>query len=327
MIKKTTIASILVFMLIASMTPANASATNFNLIYKNVKLIPQNAWSKTNYLLKNLEVNFQNTQYYVGPTTKVTQIIQNDAINKIKKVLKNFIKSENLLIVYSNYNDKNWAKSVIDKIAPNSGIDFSSLCRDINSCSSAVTTMNPETNNVVILVFMPENFSDKYLSSGDVEMHEYAHTVQISQFINTSQAAQASVGISSFLPCWFTEGQANFYGLSSGAKTIKDYLSDRKRWSGGIPMAGLPNSHANTIQNYLKNNTAGHCDQSTYQESYSTGFLVVEAMVAAKDPDSTMELVKNISIGLTWDQSFEKVYGISCDKALPILAKIASLER
>ena len=50
-------------------------------------------------------------------------------------------------------------------------------------------------------------------------------------------------------------------------------------------------------------------------------------MVAAKDPDSTMELVKNISIGLTWDQSFEKVYGISWDKALPILAKIASLER
>ena len=54
--------------------------------------------------------------------------------------------------------------------------------------------------------------------------------------------------------------------------------------------------------------------------------MTVEALASIKGIESTMQVVVGVSQGLTFNQSFEKVYGISWNQAAPILAKVVSLE-
>jgi hypothetical protein len=56
------------------------------------------------------------------------------------------------------------------------------------------------------------------------------------------------------------------------------------------------------------------------------GAMFVEALVAIKGPEPTMEVWKLTGNGLKFPQAFEKVYGISFEKALPIISKAIALE-
>jgi hypothetical protein len=42
--------------------------------------------------------------------------------------------------------------------------------------------------------------------------------------------------------------------------------------------------------------------------------------VALKGPDNSMQLVKDVGAGMTYEQSFLKNYGITWEAAIPILA-------
>jgi hypothetical protein len=54
--------------------------------------------------------------------------------------------------------------------------------------------------------------------------------------------------------------------------------------------------------------------------------MTVEALASVKGIESTMQVVVGVSQGLTFNQSFEKVYGISWNEAAPILAKVISVQ-
>jgi hypothetical protein len=59
---------------------------------------------------------------------------------------------------------------------------------------------------------------------------------------------------------------------------------------------------------------------------YDLGGMLVEILTALKGPSSTMELWKLSGTGLNFTEAFEKVYGISFEKALPIISKAIALE-
>jgi hypothetical protein len=54
--------------------------------------------------------------------------------------------------------------------------------------------------------------------------------------------------------------------------------------------------------------------------------MTVEALASIKGIESTMQVIVEISKGLTFNASFEKVYGISWNDAAPILARVVSRE-
>jgi hypothetical protein len=54
--------------------------------------------------------------------------------------------------------------------------------------------------------------------------------------------------------------------------------------------------------------------------------MTVEALASIEGIESTMQVVVGISQGLTFNQSFEKVYGITWNEAAPILAKVISVQ-
>jgi hypothetical protein len=59
---------------------------------------------------------------------------------------------------------------------------------------------------------------------------------------------------------------------------------------------------------------------------YDLGARLVEVLTAIKGPGSTMEIWKLMGTGQTFNAAFEKVYGTSFDKALPIIAKAIALD-
>jgi hypothetical protein len=54
--------------------------------------------------------------------------------------------------------------------------------------------------------------------------------------------------------------------------------------------------------------------------------MFVETLVSIKGPASTMEVWKQCGSGMKFPDAFEKVYGISFEKALPIISKAIALE-
>jgi hypothetical protein len=71
---------------------------------------------------------------------------------------------------------------------------------------------------------------------------------------------------------------------------------------------------------------SGLCSPTIRQRIYDLGYMTVEALASIKGIESTMQVVVGVSQGLTFEQSFEKVYGITWKEAAPILAKVVSLE-
>ena len=88
-----------------------------------------------------------------------------------------------------------------------------------------------------------------------------------------------------------------------------------------------PNVTSQWIQEYLGANP----DLTWYRKynrwtMFVMGAMFVEALVAIKGPESTMEVWRLAGTGLKFPQAFEKVYGISFEKALPIISKAIALE-
>jgi len=54
--------------------------------------------------------------------------------------------------------------------------------------------------------------------------------------------------------------------------------------------------------------------------------MLIETLIAVKGPASTMELWKQSGTGMKFKDAFEKVYGISFDKALPTISKAIALQ-
>ena len=54
--------------------------------------------------------------------------------------------------------------------------------------------------------------------------------------------------------------------------------------------------------------------------------MFAEILVAIKGPSSTMEMWKLAGTGIKFEDAFEKIYGISFAKALPIMSKAIALE-
>jgi hypothetical protein len=61
-------------------------------------------------------------------------------------------------------------------------------------------------------------------------------------------------------------------------------------------------------------------DKYRQWKEYDVGSLVLECLVALKGPDTSMQLVKDVGAGMTYEQSFLKNYGITWEDAIPILA-------
>jgi len=291
----------------------------------------------------------------IGPTTVPSVPDVAAAYKKIEKLWAGFRQpSTNYALVF-NYQDKAWAVSNATAnpvVIANGGINgplnlpnrIEQGCSAVNQCSGANSGISDAAGNSVAQFGMDPvmNSRDPYFQTGGIFGHEYTHSVQAAQFLGNPKigtpdsAEQRAHGLSNqpsglyegVVPCWFAEGQPNFNGTAAEASSLSDYLRWRSGMPKGFPTSAFPDYSAAAIQNLLLTDNPPNClpPAEIYRVGYGIGALVIEALTAIAGPQSTMSVVTEQSYGKTFPEAFQIVYGISWDKAAPILAQVAATE-
>ena len=296
-----------------------AIPTSFDNLYQNFLGIPSKIWNDAQSLVTagnystNFEMNFgPNSQF---PPSSVLPV---KYLEKASKLWSRYKQPSLTKTFVYKYEDLNWVQQR-NRELPGSWHkpeDLAGNCRSPQNCGSFGGAFNgqgqlfigiPEQNNsYVTLDFTFHNLA-----------HEYTHTVQYSQL-----NAPANVK----LPCWFAEGQPQVIGHSLGFDSFADYKRSRMIWLDDP--AGLLNDYsAESILKFYSltgGSTGGFCNQDIRPRVYDIGYFTVEALAAIKGIESTMDLVVGIGNGLSFEDSFRKIYGISWSEAAPILAKVVS---
>ena len=291
------------------------------IIWKNNQLHLQNGLNSSNY--KTPVVS------YLGPNTN--PFYSNDLID-YDNVMAFWYRFEKLNTFHSfkfNFQDRVLAKTEMLTSIPNyeggeSDLEYftQNNCSNESCFGGANAGVTRLKNGYTALrIKTPED--DLLYFSGAVQVHEFTHSIH-SQYYHDGGDFYYN---RNEYPCWLTEGTAHYSGLSIGLKNYNDYITERTRQMFGRTVAGLnPNNTNDLINQFFNvyNYDSGCSIDGIYILGYSVGLAVVEALSTISGPDSIMMVWKLGKYGYSFEESFELVYGISWDEAVPILAEVVS---
>ena len=316
----------------ATPTPTPTSApivekapTGFNDLVENYRGIPTVVWNEAQKLAEVGTVKSSFT-IEIGPNTKIQQGLDDPRVylEQASRLWSKFNQAQSTKIFLFNFQDLAWAQQKNVALGGSwfKPEDLAGNCSSPSSCGAfggSYRGVGQIFMGVPIRDYLPFNLG----FVRGTYVHEFSHVVQYSQF-----ASQPTLNGYSTLPCWFSEGQPQVPGQALGFTTLSDYKLSRDS-SFSQPAGALGDYSQDSILKFYSLagvSKDGLCAPSIRQRIYDVGFMTVEALASIKGIESTMQVVAGVSQGLTFNQSFEKVYGISWNEAAPILAKVVSLE-
>jgi hypothetical protein len=302
-----------------------AMPTSFADLEANYQGIPYAVWEKVQNNLAlhkstDLKISFQ-----FGPTTPQRYPNQwtIDAVTLGSRVMGAQKQPAEVKFVQYNKEDVPWARTEASKyVSPfNLGMNYSDQaaekCAGVD-CDGAVTNMTNDIALVLVGVANPVNRFNIQKFNGQNDLHEYTHAVQGMVFKGKSQSPPPVL-----MPCWYSEGQPQAVSIPTVAKSAEDYVKIRKGWITDNRWA-LKDYEPETIQQFLKDNMKVPCPGNTYAMVFSLGYIVMDALVAVGGIDKTFDVLTARADGLSFEEAFKKVYGISWDEASVVISKAVS---
>ncbi len=299
--------------------------TGFADLVENNRGIPEVVWKEAQSLVERGSVK---TTFYIeyGPNTKLQEGLDNPTVylERASRLWSAFSQASTTKVFIFNHQDLVWAQQKNLALGGSwfKPEDLAGNCASVSSCGAFGGTYRGVGQifmGVPIRDYLTFNLGFVRGSYG----HEFSHVIQYSQF-----ASQPALNGYATLPCWFSEGQPQVPGQTLGFTTLNDYKLSRESWF-NQPAGLLGDYSQDSILKFYSLagvSKDGLCAPSIRQRIYDLGFMTVEALASVKGIESTMQVVVGVSQGLTFNQSFEKVYGISWNEAAPILAKVISLQ-
>ena len=288
----------------------------------------------------------------LGPNTTLPIDVK-EALGKIAKLWSGFRQPVTYQALVYNFKDKAWALKADAKVpvvAANGGakgrISMSSVIDQCaaDNCGRANSGIGDAKGNGYGQYQIMESQWDPngWGSEGSVFGHEYTHSVQAAQFLGNANVGKPvskereKYGLDNspsglfqgVLPCWMTEGMAQFNGPAVVAPTFEYYM----KWRGSQAMAKevpqFTDYSAKSLQNFFLSGTPPKClpPAPVYEMGRTTGALAIEALAAIAGPQASMAVVTLMGRGQTYEQAFKSVYGISWAEAAPILARVVAKE-
>jgi len=313
---------------ITTPTPApivEKAPTGFADLVENYRGIPEVVWNEAQKLAKDGTVKSSFT-IEIGPNTKIQQGLDDPRVylEQASRLWSKFDQAQSTRVFIYNFQDLAWAQQKNLALGGSwfKPEDLAANCSSPSSCGAfggSYRGVGQIFFGVPIRDYFPFNLG--FVRGAYV--HEFSHVVQYSQF-----ASQPSLNGYATLPCWFSEGQPQVPGQALGFTTLSDYKLSRDS-SFSQPAGALGDYSQDSILKFYSLagvSKDGLCAASIRQRIYDVGFMTVEALASIKGIESTMQVVAGVSQGLTFNQSFEKVYGISWNEAAPILAKVISVQ-
>jgi hypothetical protein len=272
------------------------------------------------YKSTDLKINFQ-----FGPNTPQRYPNQwtIDAVTLGSRVMGAQKQPAEAKFVQFNKADVPWVRAEAEKyVSPfrlgNSFPDQASgKCEGVD-CDGAVTNIANDIALVLVGVATPVNRFNIQKFNGQNDLHEYTHAVQGMVFKGKTQSPPPVL-----MPCWYSEGQPQAVSIPTVAKSAEDYVRIRKEWVTTNRYV-LKDYEPETIQEFLRNNMKLPCDGNSYAMVFSLGYIVMDALVAVGGIDKTFDVLTARADGLSFEDSFKKVYGITWDEASVALSRAAS---
>ena len=297
--------------------------TSFDDLVQNYEGIAYSAWSKSRTKIiasTKTDVNFK---LVLGPNSALTNKNPIDAINLVSRLYSGYAKSVDYYLLAFNYEDRDWAAKQMDSIIPTAGSRwiYDVACATKSTCFGGGAFTDSSNKHLIVETM---GFINDNTTTGTLEAHEFTHSVQ--QMTMGSARPSVEFLTAPWFPNWYWEGQANFsQNAAIWFDSFDKYMSQRRQVSEGLFRDSIYDSKY--IESYfvLNPNKEWGMKHERWRQ-YDLGAMFIEILTALKGPDSTMEMWRLAGTGESLESAFEKVYGISFAKALPIMSKAIALE-
>ena len=296
----------------------------FSNLGKNYAYVPITAWANSGQKIANTKPANVKITLLVGPNTDPINKNPIEAVTLASKMYGDFDQAKEFVLIYFSIYDVPWAEKLVEEyIGKNGGYDVSGevkkLCPSRNSCNSAAALSNSVTGiGLTIVTASDQMRTDPVFYSGTLEAHEYSHTIQKKQYFGRIPQGLAP-------PQWLTEGGAEFIQTASVHSTSFDnYLIDRKRITADL--YNFKSFDSKWLNSFLNPNELG-TDWNLWKKYdgfrvYDVGFMISEIFVAIQGPNSIMDIFKYMGDGLTFQDSFFKVFNVKWDLAIETITKV-----
>jgi hypothetical protein len=299
--------------------------TSFADLEEHYRGIPYAVWEKVQNNLNKYKTSDLKISFLFGPNTPERYPNQwtIDAVTLGSRVMGSQKQPAEVRFVQYNKVDVQWARNEAAKyVSPfklgNAFPDQASeKCAGVD-CDGAVTNIASDIGLVLVGVANPVNRFNIQKFNGQNDLHEYAHAVQGMVFKGKTQSPPPVL-----MPCWYSEGQPQAISIPTVAKSAEDYVKIRKGWITDNRWV-LKDYEPETIQEFLKNNMKLPCDGNSYAMVFSLGYIVMDALVSVGGIDKTFDVLTARADGLSFEDSFKKVYGTTWNEASLALSKAAS---
>lgn len=295
--------------------------TSFDDLIANYKGISYAAWSKSSAAITAATDSAPTFKAVTGPNTVLAFKNPASVFELISRMYSGYKSATDLTVLSFSFDDRDWATQKMKEIQPNSTYGWISQ----TACTTRATCwgggMFTDAKGSGLLVLTTEILDENH-TTGTLEAHEFTHAVQQSQ-IGRSQTWPPS---GEWPPTWYLEGQAEFsQNAAVFYKSFDLYTKNRRSVSEGLF------NDSTITSSWIHEYFVVYPPSSWFSKyegwrQYDLGGMLIEVLTALKGPGSTMELWKQLGTGLKFGPAFEKIYGISFDKALPIISKAIALE-
>jgi hypothetical protein len=297
---------------------------SFSNLAKNYAYVPFVAWKKSADKIAKFQPADVKITVLVGENTDPINKNPSAAVTLASRMYGDYKQASEFVLIYYSIYDIPWAEKLVEEyIGDNGGYDTSDtvrkMCPSRNSCNAAAALSNSVTGiGLTVVTASDQMRNDPVFNSGTLEAHEYSHTIQKKQYFGRMPQGLAP-------PQWLTEGGAEFIQTASvHNQSFDKYLTDRKRVTEELyKFKNFDSNWLNAFLNPAKLGTEWDLWKSYYGfRVYDVGFMTSEILVAIAGPNSIMEVFKLMGDGLSFQDSFFKIFGVKWDSAIKTITSV-----
>jgi hypothetical protein len=295
--------------------------TSFDDLIENYAGIAYAAWSKSKAKIEASKKTATNIRFVMSPTSQLTNKNPEAAFDLVSRLYSGYSNPVNTDILVFNFEDRDWAIKEANRLMPIGIGDWISgiACATKSTCWGA--GVFSDGSSTLLIVLTVGNLSANN-TNGTLEAHEYTHAIQQTQM----KATQPWPTRDPWPPVWYLEGQANFtQNAAMWFESFDSYMSFRRGSTGELFRNSMYDS-AYMEKYFVVNPPEEWRFKYEIYRMYDLGSMFVEILTALKGPDSTMEMWRLAGTGMGFAAAFNQVYGITFEKALPIMVKAIALE-
>ncbi len=295
--------------------------TSFDDLIANYEGISYAAWSKSKAAIAASSDVALPFKALTGANTTLSFKNPAEAFDLVARLYSGYKSYSDMTVLTFSYDDRDWAQEQMKQLQPKSTYQWitDTACSSRPTCDGGGVFTDDKGSGLIVLT---TGVARGGQAPGVLEAHEYTHAIQQ----NLLRRASVWPLTNAWPATWYIEGQALFAENAAIFNQSFDLYTKNRRASSNDLYRDSAITSAWIQEFFLVNQTTAWFNKYPRWRQYDLGAMLIETLTAIKGPGSTMEIWKLMGTNQTFNQAFEKVYGISFDKALPIISKAIALQ-